>query len=155
MVILPAVAAADANPMLTTFATAAQRAGLADNLNYSHTSITMFVPDNAAFTALRATIGAQRYDALMADKTALADLVKNLVISKKNGPRTLNAAGTVSALGGDPLRFQMAGATMTVANGRGEPARVVCGDIPTSNAHVYIIDKVLTPTSWDRKAATN
>jgi uncharacterized surface protein with fasciclin (FAS1) repeats len=35
----------------------------------------------------------------------------------------------------------------TVTSGNGTTAKILCGNIPTSNATVFVIDKVLMPAS--------
>ena len=35
----------------------------------------------------------------------------------------------------------------TVTDGQGNTANILCGNIPTANATVFVIDKVLMPTS--------
>ena len=54
----------------------------------------------------------------------------------------LVAAGTVPTVNGAELTVAMDGDTIMVNDGA---AMVVCADIPTANATVYLIDSVLMP----------
>lgn len=143
----PAIFAATNNPMLSDFVAAVNAAGLTQALNYEQRAVTIFIPDNAAFDALRQSLGEQRYQALQADKAGLANLLKSHVVPRRNDRKTLLLAGTVTTLTGSTLTIKDTGSAMTVTDGSGTTAKVVCGNIPTQNALVYIVDKVLTPTS--------
>ncbi|MEO3867608.1 fasciclin domain-containing protein [Nonomuraea sp. B12E4] len=121
-------------PELSTLADAVQRAGLADRLNTAK-DITVFAPDNAAFEALPQ----EKRDAVMADKELLTRIVSYHVVEGKKSPAHLENA-TLKTLQGQELRVKGSGDDLTVND-----AKVVCGDIPTANATVYVLDKVLMP----------
>ena len=133
----PVATAASNNPVLSSLVGAVKEAGLVDTLN-SADGITVFAPTNDAFSALpRATL-----DAAMADpKGLLTTVLTYHVVEGKLTPETL--AGTHKTLQGDTLKITGTGEDFKV-NGR---SSVVCGNVQTANATVYIIDGVLTPKS--------
>ncbi len=133
----PVATAASANPLLSTLVTAVKKAGLVDTLN-SASNITVFAPDNAAFAKLpKATL-----DKVLANKAELTKILTYHVVSGRNTPTDLAAGKALKTLeGGTVTPADMSG-TYSV-NG----ASVVCGNVQTSNATVYIISSVLMPPS--------
>ena len=133
----PVATAASNNPVLSTLVTAVTAAGLGDTLN-SATDITVFAPTNDAFAALdKATL-----DAALADPTGLLTTV--LTYHVDDGRLTPDElAGTHTTLQGGEIEITGSGEQFTV-NGT---AMVVCGNVQTANATVYIIDAVLLPPS--------
>jgi uncharacterized surface protein with fasciclin (FAS1) repeats len=129
--------AASANPVLSTLVTAVKKAGLVDTLN-SAQNITVFAPDNAAF----AKIPADTLDKILANKAELTKILTYHVVSGRNTPGQLAKGAPLETLEGNTVQPELTGATYTV-NG----AHVVCGNVQTANATVYIIDTVLTPPS--------
>lgn len=129
--------AASNNPVLSTLVTAVTAAGLGDTLN-SADDITVFAPTNDAFAALdKATL-----DAAMADpKGLLTTVLTYHVVAGRLAPDQL--VGTHKTLQGGDLTVTGSGESFTV-NGT---AMVVCGNVQTANATVYIIDAVLLPPS--------
>lgn len=137
MALDPVATAASNNPALSTLVTAVGAAGLADTLNTSP-DITVFAPTNDAFTALdKATL-----DAALADpKGLLTTVLTYHVVPGRITPDML--AGTHATLQGGTIEVTGSGEDFTV-NGTAE---VVCGNVQTKNATVYIIDGVLLPKS--------
>lgn len=137
MALDPVATAASNNPVLSTLVTAVTAAGLGDTLN-SADDITVFAPTNDAFAALdKATL-----DAAMADPTGLLTTVLTYhVVDGRLAPDEL--AGTHTTLQGGEIEVTGSGEQFTV-NGT---AMVVCGNVQTANATVYIIDAVLLPAS--------
>ncbi|MFI6299396.1 fasciclin domain-containing protein [Nonomuraea sp. NPDC050790] len=130
----PVATAASNNPVLSTLVTAVQKAGLADTLN-SAEAITVFAPTNDAFAAIpKATL-----DKVLADKETLTKILTYHVVAGKKAPADLGAAD-LKTLQGGTLSVKGTGESYTVND-----AAVVCGNVPTGNATVYIIDKVLMP----------
>jgi uncharacterized surface protein with fasciclin (FAS1) repeats len=131
----PVATAASNNPALSTLVTAVTEAGLGDTLN-STEDITVFAPADSAFAAMdKATL-----DAAMADpKGLLTTVLTYHVVPGRLAPDAL--AGTFKTLQGGDLTVEGSGEDFTV-NGS---AKVVCGNVQTSNATVYIIDGVLLP----------
>jgi uncharacterized surface protein with fasciclin (FAS1) repeats len=131
----PVATAASANPVLSTLVTAVKKAGLVDTLN-SASSITVFAPDNAAFAKLpTATL-----DKVLADKAELTKILTYHVAAGRLTPAELASGTTIKTLEGGSITPTLTNGTYTV-NG----AHVICGNVQTANATVYIIDSVLTP----------
>ncbi|PKW27644.1 fasciclin domain-containing protein [Phycicoccus duodecadis] len=134
----PVATAASNNPVLSTLVSAVTAAGLGDTLN-SAKDITVFAPTNDAFAALpKATL-----DAAMKDpKGLLTTVLTNHVVEGRLSPDQL--AGEHKTLSGKTITVSGSGEDFTVTPG---DAKVVCGNVQTANATVYIIDKVLVPAS--------
>jgi len=132
----PVATAASNNPALSTLVTAVTAAGLGDSLN-SADGITVFAPTNDAFAAMdKATL-----DKALADPTGLLTTVLTYhVVSGRLAPDQL--AGTHETLQGGTLEVTGSGEDFTVNGG----AKVVCGNVQTANATVYLIDGVLLPS---------
>lgn len=126
--------AASNNPLLSTLVTAVQRAGLVDTLNNTE-DITVFAPDNDAFTSL----GKPALSKALADKSRLTKILTTHVVKGRLAPADL--AGEHQTLSGSSITVAGSGDDYTV-NGN---AHVVCGNIQTANATVYVIDHVLMP----------
>jgi uncharacterized surface protein with fasciclin (FAS1) repeats len=133
----PVATAASANPVLSTLVTAVKKAGLVDTLN-SAQNITVFAPDNAAF----AKIPPATLDKVLASKTELTKILTYHVASGRITPEELASGKSFKTLEGGTVTATMSGSTYSV-NG----ANVVCGNVQTANATVYIINTVLMPSS--------
>ncbi len=131
----PVATAASANPVLSTLVTAVGEAGLVDTLNTTE-DITVFAPANAAFEA----VGEEAVNGLLADKEALTNVLTYHVVPGKLAPEDL--AGTHETLQGEDVTVEGSGEEFTVGDA---DANVVCGNVQTANATVYIIDGVLMP----------
>jgi uncharacterized surface protein with fasciclin (FAS1) repeats len=141
----PVASAASTNPLLTTLVTAVGKVpGLADTLN-SQTGITVFAPYNGAFDAVKSSIGDSAFNGLLGNPTQLGGLLSYHVVPKRYDAAGLVAAGTTTELAGGDLKIGGTAAAPTVTDGMGNTANVLCGNIPTSNATVFVIDKVLMP----------
>jgi uncharacterized surface protein with fasciclin (FAS1) repeats len=133
---VPVAGAASGNPMLSTLVTAVEKAGLVDSLNTAP-ALTVFAPTNDAFQK----IPAATLDKVLADKKTLTSILTYHVLAGKLAPEDL--AGTHTTLQGDEITVEGSGEKFTV----GGTASVVCGNVETANATVYIIDSVLMPKS--------
>jgi len=135
MAAAPVAMAASGNPSLTTFAGAVKDAGLFDTLENAK-DITVFAPTNDAFAG-------NKSEALMMAKekptTELPVVLKYHVVQGRLSPSEL--AGTHKTLEGQDLTVTGSNNEFAV-NGS---AKVVCGNIQTANATVYVIDGVLLP----------
>ncbi|MFJ4190490.1 fasciclin domain-containing protein [Kitasatospora sp. NPDC089509] len=132
----PVATAASNNPLLSTLVTAVKQAGLVDTLN-SAQNITVFAPTNDAFDKIpKATL-----DAVLADKDKLAKLLTYHVVPQRLAPTDLTGAHKTLETG----NLTVTGATpdFTVNNS----AQVLCGNVRTANATVYIVDTVLMPAA--------
>lgn len=130
----PVATAASNNPLLSTLVSAVGEAGLAETLNTTQ-DITVFAPTNDAFAAVpKATL-----DAAMADpKGLLTKVLTNHVVEGRLSPDQV--AGDHTTLAGTTITVEGSGEDFTVGE-----ANVVCGNVQTANATVYIIDGVLLP----------
>ena len=135
MATAPVASAASANPVLSTLVTAVKKAGLVDTLN-SQKAITVFAPTNDAFAA----IPPKTLESVLADKQRLTKILTYHVVAGKITPDQL--AGKHKTLEGDTLTISGSGDSFTVG---AQKAQVVCGNVPTANATVYIVDSVLMP----------
>ncbi|MFD1152435.1 fasciclin domain-containing protein [Saccharothrix hoggarensis] len=135
MVTDPVATAASNNPLLTKLVAAVGAAGLGDTLN-SQKAITVFAPYDGAF----AELGDAKFAELAGQPAVLGDILKYHVVGTRYDAKGLEGAGSVDSLLGQKLTIAGSGDTMTV-NG----APVLCGNIPTANATVFVIGKVLTP----------
>ncbi|KQX56245.1 MULTISPECIES: fasciclin domain-containing protein [unclassified Streptomyces] len=131
----PVATAASNNPALSTLVTAVKKAGLVDTLNNAE-NITVFAPTNDAF----AKIPKADLDKVLADKATLTKILTYHVVGQKLTPKQLENGS-----------FETLQKGMITTTGSGESykvndtANVVCGNVKTANANVYIIDTVLMP----------
>jgi uncharacterized surface protein with fasciclin (FAS1) repeats len=143
---LPVAAAVGANPSLTTLARAiAAVPGLAETLN-AQQEITLFAPSDAAFDETRAALGDEAYNALLDDPQQLSTLLSYHVVARRFDAAGLVRVGTTTELTGGEVTIGGTAGAPTLTGGDGTQATVLCGDLPTKNATVFVIDKVLRPT---------
>ena len=136
MATAPVASAASANPLLKTLVAAVTEADLVDTLN-SAEALTVFAPTDDAF----GKIPEKDLNAVLADKETLTAILTHHVIAGQLGPDEI--AGEHETLNGDMLTVEGSGDSFTVA---GDDAQILCGNIPTANATVYVIDTVLMPS---------
>ncbi len=133
----PVATAASNTPDLSTLVTAVKKADLVNTLN-SAQGITVFAPTNDAFGALpKSTLD----KALGDPKGLLTTVLTYHVVQGQLTPDQL--AGTHKTLQGGTLQVTGSGEDFKV-NGA---SSVVCGNVKTANATVYLIDQVLLPKS--------
>jgi uncharacterized surface protein with fasciclin (FAS1) repeats len=130
----PVATAASNNPLLGTLVTAVGEAGLVDTLNDAE-ALTVFAPTDDAFGA----IPEEDLNAVLADKDTLTSILTYHVLEGQMGPD--DVTGEQETLQGGTVEVEGDTDGMTV-NG----ANVLCGNIPTANATVYVIDTVLMPS---------
>lgn len=132
----PVATAAGNNPLLTKLTAAVEATNLGDTLN-SQEGITVFAPADTAFDAL-----GPKFDELAAAPDDLAPILQYHVVGQRYDRDGLEQAKSVESLNtaGGPLKIEGSGEDMTV-NG----AKVLCGNVPTKNATVFVIDTVMTP----------
>ena len=135
----PVANAASANPLLSTLVTAVGEADLVDTLN-SAQDITVFAPTNDAF----AKLPKKDLKAVLANKELLTQILTHHVVGGALTPETL--AGKHDTLNKDQVMVEGSGEQFTVDAGGGNMANVICGNVPTANATVYIVDTVLMPS---------
>ena len=141
MATVPAVTAAGSAPELTSLVQAVTTASLVGTLD-STSNITVFAPANPAFQA----IPADQLKALMADTARLTAVLTHHVVAGRLTPDRLT--GRLTTLDNDTVTVTGSGATLTISGDQtlsGQPAHLVCGNVQTANATVYVIDQVLKP----------
>ena len=136
MATAPVASAASANPLLKTLVAAVTEAKLVEPLNAAP-ELTVFAPADPAFEA----IPPKDLKAVMADKQMLGSILKHHVVGEEIAPDQLS--GEFETLNGDQLTINGMGEEATIGD---EQAQVLCGNIPTANATVYVIDTVLMPS---------
>ncbi len=139
----PVATAASNNPALSTLVQAVTAANLGDTLNTTD-DITVLAPANPAFEA----VPADALNALLADTAQLTTVLTHHVIPGRLTPEEL--AGTHTTLNNDEVTIEGSGEDFSVAmDGTvvGMEASVICGNVQTANATVYIIDQVLKPAA--------
>jgi uncharacterized surface protein with fasciclin (FAS1) repeats len=130
----PVVTAAMHNPLLTSFAADVKTAGLTGDLNSMH-AFTVFAPANTAFSKLPA---AQM--SMMHSTAELAKILKYHIVSGRVTPAELAHGMALRTLEGGSVMGSRMGSVYEVND-----AQVICGNIQTANATVYVINKVLVP----------
>ncbi|MEU0530277.1 fasciclin domain-containing protein [Amycolatopsis tolypomycina] len=125
---LPVVRAAAASAVLGEWVEAVEAAHAADPLDGAR-ALTVFAPVDAAFAA--AGPSARRVSVL--DYHVLDQRLDAAGLQRAGGARTRDG-------GGGPLAFDGSGERLAV---NGVP--VLCGNIPTKNATLFVIGQVLTP----------
>jgi uncharacterized surface protein with fasciclin (FAS1) repeats len=133
---VPVATAASGNPVLSTLVTAVKKANLVDSLN-SADGITVFAPANSAFEK----IPSNTLNGVLNDDAALKKVLTYHVVSGRLSPDQL--AGTHKTLEGQELTVAGSGTDFKV----NDSSSVVCGNVQTENATVYIVDSVLMPKS--------
>lgn len=130
----PVATAASNNPLLGTLVTAVGEAGLVDTLNDAD-ALTVFAPTDDAF----GKIPEKDLNAVLADKELLTSILTYHVVGGQLDPEAV--VGEQETLQGGTVEVAGDTSGMTVND-----ANVLCGNIPTANATVYVIDTVLMPS---------
>ncbi|MEV7804268.1 fasciclin domain-containing protein [Microbispora sp. NPDC088329] len=120
-------------PSLSTLARVVKKAGLAQTLN-SAQDITVFAPTNEAFNK----IPKSQLDQLLTNRKSLRGLLAYHVVKGRKGPADMH--GQLTSLEGRKLTVSGSDSSLKVND-----AAVTCGNIATSNATIYQVDKVLMP----------
>ncbi|MER5262120.1 fasciclin domain-containing protein [Actinosynnema sp. NPDC002837] len=134
----PVATAASNNPLLTKLVAAVKAAGLVDTLNKGDAGYTVFAPYDPAFDAL----GADALNAVLADKAKLTTILTYHVVPQRMDRDGIVSSASLPTVQGGTLKVEGSGDNITV-NG----SKVLCGNIPTANATVFVIDKVMMPAS--------
>ena len=130
----PVVTAASHNPLLTSFAADVKAAGLVGDLNSMH-SFTVFAPANSAFSKL-----SHAEMSMMHGNAELTKILKYHIVSGRVTPAKLASGMMLTTLEGGKLTGSKMGSVYEIGK-----AEVICGNIQTANATVYVINKVLVP----------
>lgn len=135
----PVGTAAGNNPLLKKLTAAVKAADLGDTLNKQDAAYTVFAPADPAFDALPP----ETLKALLEDPAKKKDLQSILtyhVVPKRMDAAGLVDSGSVKTVQGGEVKIGGSAEAPTV-NG----AKVLCGNVPTANATVFVIDKVMQP----------
>lgn len=138
---LPVVTAASSAPQLSSLVQALTTASLVDTFNTT-SNITVFAPANSAFQAAPP----DQMKALAADTAKLTAVLTHHIVAGRLTPDRLT--GQLTTLDNDRLTVTGSGAGLTISGDQtlsGQPAHLVCGNLQTANATVYVIDQVLKP----------
>ncbi|HXW46305.1 MAG TPA: fasciclin domain-containing protein [Streptosporangiaceae bacterium] len=135
----PVATAAAHNPQLANLTHAVDLASLSGTLN-SAKYVTVFAPNNDAFLAMEKQLGGADVQKLMSSKTDLTDVLEYHVVNGDITPTDLASGKALTSWLGQPLHPSKSGSTYMINN-----AQVVCGNIKTKNATVYVINMVLIP----------
>jgi uncharacterized surface protein with fasciclin (FAS1) repeats len=123
--------------------TAALRAAALEASFEAQEDVTVLAPVDAAFAAVPPDAMA----GLLADTPRLTALLTHHVIQGRLAPERL--AGTHTTLNNDQVTIDVSPEAFTVATEGtllgAAPATVICGNVQTVNATIYLIDQVLTP----------
>jgi uncharacterized surface protein with fasciclin (FAS1) repeats len=130
----PVATAASNNPLLGTLVAAVTAADLGDTLNGAE-ALTVFAPTDDAFKK----IPEADLNAVLADKATLTKILTHHVIGERLDPEAV--VGEHETLNKDSVTVEGDTDGMTV-----DGANILCGNIPTANATVYVIDTVLMPS---------
>jgi uncharacterized surface protein with fasciclin (FAS1) repeats len=130
----PVAAAAAHNPLLSDLSRAIKGARLSAELN-SMRALTIFAPADTAFSGVHGPAMT-----LLHNPAELTRILKYHVVAGSVTPARLAAGKPLTTLEGGTLKPSKMGAVYEV-----NKADVICGNIQTANATVYIISKVLIP----------
>ena len=136
----PVGTAASNIPMLSTLTKAVMAANLVDTLNDLSAQYTVFAPKNSAFAELEASQPGFTDTLLPDPKGQLTAVLTYHVIPKRYDAQGLVDAGSVTSAQGGMVEITGT-PDAPLVNGN----EVLCGNIPTANATVFVIDSVLMP----------
>lgn len=129
-----AIAAASSNPQLSVFIAAVRTAGLDNTLKARH-AYTLMIPANSAFASLSKTQIIH-----LKNSGELQKVVRYHAVGTHITPQQFASGASVATFEGSRLTFSKSGSEYKVGS-----ATVLCGNIRTANATVYIVSKVLLP----------
>jgi hypothetical protein len=127
----------------STLVTALTAADLVGALNGTDI-YTVFAPTNAAFAALPPGV----LDYLLANVSALSEVLTYHVVSGKALSSSLSNGQTITTLMGETITVKIDGNVMI------NDANVATADVEASNGVIHVIDKVLIPQSVINTLAT-
>lgn len=144
-VILPsivdtAVGYDDGTTKFSTLVTAIKAAGLVDTLS-GPGPFTVFAPTDAAFAQLKKDIGETAFNATLADKAALTQILTYHVVSGTVFAKDVKA-GPVPTVEGSNIDITTDGGVKL-----NKDSNVVLTDLPTRNGVIHVIDRVILPPS--------
>ena len=133
----------DGTTKFSSLVAAVTAAGLAPTLSGPGT-FTVFAPSDAAFAALKTSLGDTAYNAILADKAKLSKILTYHVLATTvYSPQVTTS--TPATVEGSTLGITVTGGAVTIADTTPTAANVVFTDIPNRNGVIHVIDKVLIP----------
>jgi uncharacterized surface protein with fasciclin (FAS1) repeats len=141
---LPAGAAIASTPVLSTFSDLADKAGLTDTLNHNK-EMTIFAPSNDAWSALQQRMGTDKYNELINNTGELDRLMQYDIVVHRYSALGLVNQGNITTLQGATLGIHGSGTTMSISDNTKQTSNLLCGNLPTANATVFILDMVMLP----------
>jgi uncharacterized surface protein with fasciclin (FAS1) repeats len=140
----PVATAIGSSPLLTSLTQAVLAANLVDVLN-GRQDVTVLAPVDTAFQA----VDPAALSGLLGDLPRLTTVLTHQVIPGRLTPDQL--VGEHTTLNGDSVTVSGSSTDLTVSADRtlagAAPATVVCGNVPTANATLYLVDQVLAPAT--------
>ena len=133
----------DGTVKFSTLVTAVKAAGLVDTLK-GPGPFTIFAPTDAAFAALKASLGDAAFNALLADKVKLTRVLTYHVLATAAYAKDVTT-GPVTTVETNKLTLTVANGKVTIADSTVAAANVVFTDVPGRNGVIHVIDKVLIP----------
>lgn len=131
----PVVTALSGIPELSSFVAAIKQADLTATFDSSR-DITVFAPVNDAFDK----VPTNRLDKLLDDREALVGFLGYHVVQGRKSPADL-ADATLTTMQTGTITTEATRGEITV----NDDAEVLCPNIQTANATVYLLDAVLRP----------
>jgi uncharacterized surface protein with fasciclin (FAS1) repeats len=128
------------NGQFSTLTTALKDAGLVKTLK-GKGPFTVFAPTNDAF----GKVPADQLQALLADKTALTNVLTYHVLSGRVPSSALQPTQEVTALNSEPFTITVADGKATITDGAGNTIDIVKTDIKAKNGVIHVIDAVMLP----------
>lgn len=138
-----AIAYDDGKAKFSTLVTAVKAAGLVETLS-GPGPFTVFAPTDAAFDALKTSIGEDAFKAILADKDKLTKILTYHVVGASVYAKDV-AAGEVATVQGGKLKIKVADGKVAIGDSTNTDANVVFTDVPSRNGVIHVIDKVLLP----------
>jgi uncharacterized surface protein with fasciclin (FAS1) repeats len=128
------------NGQFSTLTTALKEAGLVKTLK-GKGPFTVFAPTNDAFSK----VPAAQLQALLADKSALTNVLTYHVLSGLVPSTALQPSQEVTALNSEPFTITLADGKATITDGAGNTIDIVRTDIKATNGVIHLIDAVMSP----------
>lgn len=136
---------AQSNPDLSILVEAVVAAGLADTL--STTTVTVFAPTNAAFSALLGELGISK-QALLADKALLTQVLTYHVLGDRVLRNEVPLGKAIVPLGGGFFKIE-ADTALRITDGLNRVSQIGTTDVLARNGVVHVVDRVLLPANKD------
>jgi len=109
---------------------------------------TVFAPTDDAMARFGSEMGEDSYRSFTGEPSNVDTFVRHTLVGQRLDRDQMVSSGAGTVLDGDRLTVAPAGDTITIADPGGRRATVLCGDIATKDATLFITDNVLvSPTS--------